>query len=249
MNILEIIDLHAKTDDTQILNGINLTIKQGEIHAIMGTNGSGKSTLCKVIMGHPKYKITKGLVKFNGENINKLSTDKRANLGIFLGFQNPIEIPGVTLGNFLRLSKNSQLKSNKQETIPPRQFITKLKDSAKDLKMDSQFINRSINEGFSGGEKKRAEILQMSLLEPKIALLDEIDSGLDIDALKNVAEGINKTQKKNNTGLLIITHYQRILNYIKPDFIHIMNKGKIIKSGEKELAHKLEAEGYEQFIN
>lgn len=248
-NILEIKNLHAKTEDgTAILKGISLTIKSGEIHAIMGQNGSGKSTLCKVLMGHPNYEVTKGSAKLNGKNILKLPTNERANLGLFLGFQDPLEIPGVTLGNFLRLAKNIQLKANKENPIAPREFINEIKTHTEALKMDSSFINRSVNTGFSGGEKKRAEIVQMSMLEPKIALLDEIDSGLDIDALKTVASGINKNFKRYTPGILLITHYQRLLNYIKPAHIHIMHAGKIIKSGGAELAHELESGGYDKFI-
>lgn len=252
MDILEIKNLHAKTLDQsqKILKGINLKIKSGEIHAIMGPNGSGKSTLCKILMGHPKYKITRGEITFNGKNIKKLSTSERANLGLFLGFQHPLEIPGVSLGNFLRLSKNENAKANDKNTknITPIEFIKILKQKAKNLKMDEKFISRYVNEGFSGGEKKRAEIMQMAILEPKIALLDEIDSGLDIDALKIVAKNINLIFKKNSPGILIITHYQRILNYITPDHVHIMKDGEIIKSGNKKLAEELEKTGYEKYI-
>ncbi len=249
-NTLTITELHAKTEDgTEILKGISLTIKSGEINVIMGPNGSGKSTLCKILMGHPNYEITSGKVEFNGKNILDLPTDERAKLGLFMGFQHPIEIPGVTLGNFLRLSKNTMLKANKENTIAPREFIKDIKTHTETLKMENSFINRSVNTGFSGGEKKRAEIIQMSVLEPKIALLDEIDSGLDIDALKIVANGINQNFKKHNTGILLITHYQRLLNYIKPHHIHIMHAGKIIKSGEAKLANALETEGYDKFIN
>jgi len=249
MNTLEIIDLHAKVGDKKILNGINLKIRSGEIHAIMGPNGSGKSTLCNVIMGHPKYKVTRGKILFDKKPINTFTTDKRALLGLFLGFQNPMEIPGVTLGNFLRLAKNSNLKASKNPQIGPVDFLNFIKKTAKELRTDNSFIGRFVNEGFSGGEKKRAEILQMAILEPKIAILDEIDSGLDIDALKIVAKGIEKTFKKTNPGILIITHYQRILNYLSPHFVHIMADGKIVKSGTHSLAKKLEKEGYEKFIN
>lgn len=249
MHTLEIDNLHARVEDREILKGLTLTIKSGEIHAIMGKNGSGKSTLCKVLMGHPSYEITEGSIKFDGEEISELDPNERANLGLFLGFQHPLEIPGVTLGNFLRIAKNANRKANDEEQISPREFLNEIKEKADQLKVDQSFINRSVNEGFSGGERKRAEIVQMAVLEPKIALLDEIDSGLDIDALKIVAQGINKTHAAHKTGVLLITHYQRILNYITPDFVHVMNDGKIIKSGGSELAHKLEAEGYEQFIN
>lgn len=249
MHTLEIKDLHAEIDGTEILKGLSLTIKSGEIHAIMGKNGSGKSTLCKVLMGHPDYEVTSGTATLDGEDILELEPNERAHLGLFLGFQHPLEIPGVTLGNFLRIAKNTRLKAQDKEQISPREFIGEMREKAADLKMDSQFINRSVNQGFSGGERKRAEIVQMSVLEPKIALLDEIDSGLDIDALKIVSEGINKNHKDNNTGVLLITHYQRILNYITPDHVHVMHQGRIVKSGGHDLAHTLEAEGYEQFIN
>lgn len=249
MHILDIKNLHAQTaDGKEILKGINLTIKSGEIHAIMGPNGSGKSTLCKVLMGHPGYEVSAGSVTLDGEDILEMEPNERANLGLFLGFQHPLEVPGVTLGNFLRIAKNANLKANDQETIAPRQFINFIKEKADALNMDSQFINRSVNEGFSGGEKKRAEIVQMAVLEPKIALLDEIDSGLDIDALKVVAEGINTNFKEQNNGVLLITHYQRILNYVKPHHVHVMHDGRILKSGGQELAEQLEADGYDQFI-
>lgn len=251
-DILEIKDLHAKIEDLPILKGITLTIKSGEIHAIMGPNGSGKSTLCKVLMGHPSYEVTSGSASFNGVDILEMDVNERANLGIFLGFQHPLEIPGVTLGNFMRLSKNANNKANQGEdfeAISPVEFMRNMKAEAESLKMDPKFIGRSVNEGSSGGERKRAEIIQMAILEPKMTLLDEIDSGLDIDALKIVAEGINKTFEKTKPGILLITHYQRILNYITPHFVHIMAKGKIVKSGTKELALQLEDEGYENFIN
>lgn len=249
-HILEIKNLHASTEDgKEILKGLNLTIRSGEIHAIMGPNGSGKSTLCKVLMGHPAYEVTEGEATLDGENILEMEPNERANLGLFLGFQHPLEIPGVTLGNFLRIAKNANLTANDQENIAPREFINIIKEKAEALKMDRQFINRSVNEGFSGGEKKRAEIVQMSVLEPKIALLDEIDSGLDIDALKVVAEGINKNFQEQHAGILLITHYQRILNYVQPHYVHVMHDGKILKSGGEELAEQLEAEGYDQFIN
>lgn len=249
MYTLEITNLHARVEDREILKGLTLTIKSGEIHAIMGKNGSGKSTLCKVLMGHPAYEITEGSIKFDGEEISELDPNERANLGLFLGFQHPLEIPGVTLGNFLRIAKNANRKVQNEEQISPREFLNEIKEKAQTLQVDQSFINRSVNEGFSGGERKRAEIVQMAVLEPKIALLDEIDSGLDIDALKIVAHGINHSQKAHNSGVLLITHYQRILNYITPNFVHVMHAGKIIQSGGSELAHKLEAEGYEQFIN
>ncbi len=247
MDVLEIQDLHAEIEGQAILKGLTLTIKSGEIHAIMGPNGSGKSTLCKVLMGHPAYEATSGSVTFNGKDILELDVNERANLGLFLGFQHPQEITGVTLGNFLRLAKNANNKSEDKDakSLNPGEFMRELKAQAETLKMDPKFIGRSVNEGFSGGERKRAEIMQMAVLAPKMALLDEIDSGLDIDALKIVAEGINQTFSNTNSGILIITHYQRILNYITPHFVHVMSDGKIIKSGGKELALQLEAEGYE----
>ena len=250
-DILEITDLHAEIDGQEILKGINLTINSGEIHAIMGPNGSGKSTLCKVLMGHPKYEVTKGSAKFNGVEILELDTNERANLGLFLGFQHPLEIPGVSLGNFLRLAKNANIKATDKDadTVSPVEFMGEMRETVDALKMDRKFIGRSVNEGFSGGEKKRAEIVQMAILEPKMALLDEIDSGLDIDALKIVAKGINKNFEKNNHGILIITHYQRILNYITPHHVHVIADGKIVKSGGKELALELEEKGYDQYLN
>jgi Fe-S cluster assembly ATP-binding protein len=241
IDILEINNLHAGIEGLEILKGLTLTIKSGEIHAIMGPNGSGKSTLCKVLMGHPKYEVTEGSATFNGENILELEPEKRAALGLFLGFQHPVEIPGVTLGSFLRQSKAALTG----EQVPPVKFMQSAKALATELKIDQKFIGRSVNEGFSGGEKKRAEIFQLAILEPSFALLDEIDSGLDIDALKLAAEGINKSFEKNNCGILLITHYQRILNYVEPHFVHIMKDGRIIESGDKSLAEKLEAEGYE----
>lgn len=246
VDVLEIKDLHAEINGQKILKGITLTIKSGEIHAVMGPNGSGKSTLCNILMGHPKYEVTKGSIKLNGEEILELEPNERANRGLFLGFQHPLEIPGVTLGNFLRLAKNSNIKAvnKKAQTIAPMEFLKEMREAVGNLNMEEKFIGRPVNEGSSGGEKKRAEIVQMSVLQPKIALLDEIDSGLDIDALKVVAQGINDTFAKTGLGILLITHYQRILNYVTPDFVHVIAKGKIVKSGGKDLAHRLEKEGY-----
>lgn len=250
IDVLEIKNLHAKINDQEILKGINLTIQSGEIHAIMGPNGSGKSTLCNILMGHPKYEVTKGEVTFNGQDILNLEPNERANLGLFLGFQHPMEIAGVTLGNFLRLAKNANNKANDEKAAPinPAEFVKTMREKVDLLGMDPKFVGRSVNEGFSGGEKKRAEIVQMAVLEPKIALLDEIDSGLDIDALKIVAQAIQENFEKTNVGILLVTHYQRLLNYITPHFVHIMNNGKIVKSGDKKLAIELEANGYEKFI-
>jgi Fe-S cluster assembly ATP-binding protein len=250
MNTLEIKGLHVETDGTEIIKGMDLKVRPGEMHVIMGPNGSGKSTLCYAIMGHPRYKITGGDILFSGKSIKKISTDKRAKLGLFLGFQYPLEIGGLTFGNFLRTAANSIGKAREKSFKPksPMEFYGLLEKEAKALKYDSKLISRNLNEGFSGGEKKRAEVLQLSVLKPKIALMDEIDSGLDIDALKTVAGGINTAFRKNGMGVLLITHYQRILNYLEPDFVHVMAGGKIVKSGGRELAHKLEKEGYQGVI-
>ncbi len=244
--MLKISDLQARTakEKQSILKGINLSVNPGEIHVIMGPNGSGKSTLCKTLMGHPRYEVTGGTAKFSGKNILKISPDKRAKLGIFLGFQNPVEIPGVTLGGFLRISKNTRTK----EPLNPVKFFGEVEETAKNLKIKSSFLDHSLNEGASGGEKKRAEILQMSVLKPKLIILDEIDSGLDIDALKTVAKEINRFFKENSPAIILVTHYQRILHHISPHFVHIMSEGKIIKSGGVKLAEKLEKEGYKNFI-
>lgn len=268
ISILEIKNLQAAVEGKKILKGIDLVIKSGEIHAIMGPNGSGKSTLCRVLMGHPKYETTGGSIKLNGEDILELEPNERAKLGLFMGFQHPMEIAGVTLGNFLRLASRAKSRSEQSERrlpsgkrkskntdqgnlalepLSPLQFLPILKKKLDLLKMDYKFISRYVNEGFSGGEKKRAEVAQMAVLEPKIALLDEIDSGLDIDALKIVANGIRETFKKTNSGILLVTHYKRLLEYITPDYVHVMSGGKIVKSGGPELAQKLEKEGYKQF--
>ena len=254
---LVIRNLHAKVDDKEILKGVDLTVRRGEIHALMGRNGSGKSTLANIIMGHPKYEVTEGEVFFKGINILELSPDKRARLGLFLAFQYPASIPGVSVANFLRRSLESVRegydpdaptaptgKVEKKTNVPPSEFRKLLQDKMQVLKVDRTFINRYINEGFSGGEKKRAEILQMAVLQPEMAVLDETDSGLDIDALKIVAEGVNALTGPN-LGVLIITHYPRILSYIKPDQVHVMNQGRIIRTGGPELALELEQKGYE----
>jgi Fe-S cluster assembly ATP-binding protein len=254
---LEIRDLHARIDDKEILRGVNLTVRHGETHALMGPNGSGKSTLANVIMGHPRYEVTQGEIYFNGLNLLELSPDKRARLGIFLAFQYPSSVPGVSVGNFLRRAleaKREGYNPNAPETpsgeapkrkgMPPAEFRKLLNEKMKLLKVDNTFVNRYINEGFSGGEKKRAEILQMAMLEPKMAVLDETDSGLDIDALRIVAEGVNALRGPN-MGVLLITHYQRLLNYIQPDIVHVMYKGRIIRTGGPELALELEQKGYE----
>ncbi|MFH1533624.1 MAG: Fe-S cluster assembly ATPase SufC [Nitrospirota bacterium] len=252
---LKIENLHVEAEGKKILKGINLEVKSGEIHAIMGPNGSGKSTLCNAIMGHPRYTITKGKVTLNGKNILKLDTNKRANLGLFLSFQHPTEIAGVPFSSFLRLAKNANLKANqrsrrrrgKKDLIRPVEFLGKMKETAQLLDMNEKLIERSVNEGFSGGEKKKAEIAQMAILEPNIAMLDEIDSGLDIDALKTIAKGIKKVHKNTNLGLMLITHYQRILDHITPNYVHIIKNGEIVKSGTASLALELEKKGYKAF--
>ena len=240
---LVINDLHVSVEGQKILNGIDLTIKKGEVSALMGPNGSGKSTLAYTLMGHPKYTVDKGEVWFKGKNILELGADERAKLGVFLSFQYPQEIPGVSVSNFLRTALNA-VKPGKY-SIP--EFVKLLKEKMALLKVDNKFSSRYLNEGFSGGEKKKAEILQMAVLQPEMAILDETDSGLDIDSLRVVAEGVNSLLNPN-MGVLVITHYQRLLNYIKPDKIHVMLKGRIVRSGGKELAHELESMGYEKLI-
>ncbi len=235
-------DLHVSIEGKKILNGVDLVVRKGEVCALMGPNGSGKSTLAYTLMGHPKYTVDKGEAWYKGKNILELKPDERAKLGLFLSFQYPQEIPGVSVSNFLRTAYNSL----KQQQISVPDFVKLLKEKMKLLKVDDSFARRYLNEGFSGGEKKRTEILQLAVLQPEIAVLDETDSGLDIDSLKTVAQGVN-TMLNPNIGVLIITHYQRILNYITPDRVHIMIKGRIIKSGGKELAHELEAKGYDEY--
>ena len=244
--LLEIHDLFASTENLTILKGVNITINPGEIHAIMGRNGCGKSTLSKIIAGHPSYEITGGNIKLSGTDIEPLEPEERAQSGIFLGFQYPIEIPGVSNLEFLRVATNARRKFLKKEELDTFEFEDLVKEKLEIVKMEPTFLDRSINQGFSGGEKKRNEILQMALLEPKIAILDETDSGLDIDALKIVADGVNTLRDKKNS-FLIITHYQRLLDYIKPDFVHVLMNGKIIKSGGPDLALELEKKGYENF--
>lgn len=246
MSEIEIRNLHAGIEDKGILNGVNLTVQQGEVHALMGPNGTGKSTLAYVLMGHPKYEVTEGEVIFAGQNILELDPDERARLGLFLAFQYPVAIPGVSVANFLRTAVNARRKADDADDkgIPIPEFRKMLKDKMDLLKMDHSFAGRYLNEGFSGGEKKRAEILQMAALQPEIAILDETDSGLDIDALRIVADGVNAL-KGEDLGVLVITHYQRILNYIKPDFVHIMLGGRIVESGGPDLALTLEEQGYD----
>ena len=242
--MLEIRDLHATVDGKEILRGINLSINKGEIHAIMGPNGSGKSTLAKILAGHPAYEVTRGEVLFEGRNLLELAPDERAREGVFLAFQYPVEVPGVSNAQFLRLAYNEQRKHRGEEELDPREFKDLLAERAKVVEMDAGLMSRSVNEGFSGGEKKRNEILQMAVLEPKLAVLDETDSGLDIDALRIVSEGVNKLRTPEN-AVVLVTHYQRLLNYIIPDHVHVLYKGRIVRSGGKELALELEEKGYD----
>lgn len=242
--MLEIRDLHAKVDGNQILNGINLTIKKGEIHAIMGPNGSGKSTLAKVLAGHPSYEVTQGEVLYEGKNLLDMAPDERAREGVFMAFQYPIEVPGVSNAQFLRLAYNEKRKHLGEEELDPLEFKDLLKERAKIVEMDASFMTRSVNEGFSGGEKKRNEILQMAVLEPRLAILDETDSGLDIDALRVVAHGVNQLHNSEN-AVVLVTHYQRLLNYIVPHFVHVLAGGRIAREGGKELALELEEKGYD----
>jgi Fe-S cluster assembly ATP-binding protein len=242
--ILEIKNLKASINNIEILKDLNLIINQGEIHAIMGPNGSGKSTFSKVVAGHPAYQVLKGDIFFKGENILNLEPEQRSHLGIFLAFQYPIEIPGVSNEDFLRLAYNSKLKSQNKNEIDPIEFLVLINEKLKIIDMSATFLSRNVNEGFSGGEKKRNEILQMALLDPELAILDETDSGLDIDALKIISKGINSYMNQSK-AIILITHYQRLLDYVKPDYIHVMQDGKIIKTGTAELAKELEEKGYE----
>jgi Fe-S cluster assembly ATP-binding protein len=242
--MLKIKNLHASVEGEKILKGINLEINPGEVHAIMGPNGSGKSTLASVIAGNEDFEVTEGDILFEKANISELSPEERAHKGIFLSFQYPVEIPGVSVTNFIKTSINQVRKSRGQKDMPANEMLKKIREKSALLEMDRKFLSRSLNEGFSGGEKKRNEIFQMAMLEPKLSILDETDSGLDIDALKIVADGVNSLRSQDKS-VLLITHYQRLLNYIVPDFVHVMVDGKIVKSGGKELAQELDERGYE----
>ncbi len=246
--MLQIKNLHAKVEgeDIQILKGVNLEVNAGEIHAIMGPNGSGKSTLSKVVSGHPEYEVTDGEILFNGEDITEIDADERAHLGLFLAFQYPVEVPGITNRTLLREAYNTIARANNREELDPIEFEDYIESKLDVIEMKDEFLNRSINTGFSGGEKKKNEIFQMAVLNPVLSFLDETDSGLDIDALKVVSDGVNKIANDNN-AIVMITHYQRLLNYIKPHYVHVMMDGKIIKSGDIALAESLEAEGYDQY--
>jgi Fe-S cluster assembly ATP-binding protein len=238
---LEIKNLHVRTEDREILRGVDLTVNEGEIHALMGPNGSGKSTLANTILGHPAYEVTEGQVLWQGEDLTEADPEDRSQAGLFLAFQYPAAIPGVSVANFLRMAMNT----HREEPIMVKEFGAKLKEATGLLHVDREFTSRHLNDGFSGGEKKRCEILQMAMLEPKVAVLDETDSGLDIDALRTVAEGVNTLHERNGMGALVITHYQRILHYVKPQFVHIMLDGRIVREGGPELVTQLEAEGYD----
>ena len=242
--MLEIKNLHATVNGKEILKGVDLTVKKGEVHAIMGPNGSGKSTLASAITGNPAFGVTKGKVIYEGVHLLELSPEERAGAGVFLSFQYPVEIPGVSMVNFMRAAINEQRKYRGQEPVSATEFLRMMREKKELVEMDSQLTNRSVNEGFSGGEKKRNEIFQMAMLEPKLAILDETDSGLDIDALRIVANGVNKLKTPENASI-VITHYQRLLDYIIPDFVHVLHDGKIIKSGDKSLALELEEKGYD----
>lgn len=247
-NLLSIKNLHAIVEEKEILKGIDLEVNKGEIHAIMGPNGSGKSTLSSVLAGNPKFEVTRGDMIFNGKDLLEMEPEDRAREGIFLSFQYPVEIPGVSMVNFMRAAVNEQRKYKGEPPISASEFLKLMREKRELLGMDSQLVNRSVNEGFSGGEKKKNEIFQMAMLNPQLAILDETDSGLDIDALRVVASGVNKLHKEDD-AVLVITHYQRLLDYIKPDKVHVLYNGKIIKSGEPDLALELENRGYDWLIN
>ena len=242
--MLQIKNLHASVDDKSILRGINLEVKAGEVHAIMGPNGSGKSTLASVIAGKEDYEVTQGEILLEGQDIDELAAEERAHKGVFLSFQYPVEIPGVSVTNFIKTAINENRKAKGLKEMPANEMLKLIREKADLLEIDRKFLSRSLNEGFSGGEKKRNEIFQLAMLEPKLAILDETDSGLDIDALRIVANGVNKLKNKDN-AVIVITHYQRLLDYIVPDFVHVLHNGRIVKSGTKALAHELEAKGYD----
>ncbi|WP_452220617.1 Fe-S cluster assembly ATPase SufC [Lacinutrix salivirga] len=242
--MLKINNLHASVEGKAILNGVNLEVKAGEVHAIMGPNGSGKSTLASVVAGKEEYEVDKGEILLDGEDIEDLAAEERAHKGIFLSFQYPVEIPGVSVTNFMKTAINETRKAKGLADMPAKDMLKMIREKSEMLEIDRKFLSRSLNEGFSGGEKKRNEIFQMAMLEPKLAILDETDSGLDIDALRIVANGVNKLKSKDN-AVIVITHYQRLLDYIVPDFVHVLYNGRIVKSGGKELAHQLEEKGYD----
>jgi Fe-S cluster assembly ATP-binding protein len=246
--VLEINDLHAGIGDREILKGITLRVNVGEVHAVMGPNGSGKSTLAQVLAGNPSYEVTRGSVRYNGQNLLEMDPEIRAQNGIFLAFQYPVEIPGVSIAYFLRSAYNEIRKANGQEEIDPLEFLDLVGEKLKLVDMDESMLSRSVNAGFSGGEKKRNEIFQMAVLSPRLAILDETDSGLDIDALRIVAQGVNKLRSPEN-ATIVVTHYQRLLNHIVPDFVHVLSNGRIVKSGGKELALELEEKGYDWLQN
>ena len=242
--MLKIENLHARIEDKEILKGLNIQVNAGEVHAIMGPNGAGKSTLASVIAGKEEYEVTEGNIALNEKDISELAPEERAHEGVFLSFQYPVEIPGVTVTNFIKSSINETRKSKGLEEMPAKDLLKMIREKSELLEIDRKFLSRSLNEGFSGGEKKRNEIFQMAMLEPKLAILDETDSGLDIDALRIVANGVNKL-KSNDNAVIVITHYQRLLDYIVPDFVHVLHNGKIVKSGTKDLAFELEEKGYD----
>ncbi|WP_299001629.1 Fe-S cluster assembly ATPase SufC [uncultured Tenacibaculum sp.] len=242
--MLKIENLHAQVEDKDILKGINLEVKAGEVHAIMGPNGAGKSTLSSVIAGNENYEVTSGSIELEGVDISELAPEERAHAGVFLSFQYPVEIPGVTVTNFIKTAINESRKAQGLEEMPAKDMLKKIREKSELLEIDRKFLSRSLNEGFSGGEKKRNEIFQMAMLEPKLAILDETDSGLDIDALRIVANGVNKLKSKDN-AVVVITHYQRLLDYIVPDYVHVLHDGKIVKTGDASLALELEEKGYD----
>ncbi|CAL2055182.1 Fe-S cluster assembly ATPase SufC [Tenacibaculum sp. 190524A05c] len=242
--MLKIQNLHAEVEEKSILKGLNLEVKAGEVHAIMGPNGAGKSTMASVIAGKEEYEVTSGSIELDGEDISELAPEERAHAGVFLSFQYPVEIPGVTVTNFIKTAINESRKAQGLEEMPAKEMLQKIREKSELLEIDRKFLSRSLNEGFSGGEKKRNEIFQLAMLEPKLAILDETDSGLDIDALRIVANGVNKLKSEDN-AVIVITHYQRLLDYIVPDYVHVLHDGKIVKTGDASLALELEAKGYD----